>query len=78
MPSTVRLSEPAPVARISGIEPITVEIVVITTGRSRMPDASMMASSNDWPASRHWLMNSTISTPFLAAMPISMTTPIWL
>ena len=57
---------------------MTVEMVVITTGRRRMLAASTMASSKERPASRSWLMNSTISTPFLAAMPISITMPIWL
>ena len=43
-----------------------------------MLDASMIASSNGRPASRIWLMNSTIKTPFLAAIPSSMMMPIWL
>ncbi len=77
-PMDWRLSAPAPVASISGSAPAAVASVVISTGRRRTVAASMIASTNARPWSRSWFANSTIRMPFLLAMPISITEPIWL
>ena len=77
-PSASRASAPAPEDRISGTPPSTVEVMVIITGRRRMVEASKMACFTSAPLSRNWLANSTIRIPFLAMMPISITSPIWL
>ncbi len=78
MPSTLRVSAPAPNEMTSGTAPASVVMVVMMIGRKRTAEASVIASSTDLPWSRSWLANSTISMPFLAARPISITMPIWL
>ena len=74
----MRASAPAPEASTSGTPPSTVQIIVIITGRSRMLEACSIASRTLSPRSRSWLANSTIRMPFLAMMPTSSTSPIWL
>ena len=60
IPSVTLLSEPAPLASMSGIAPIMVERAVINTGRRRTSEALSNASVNCRPSSRSWLANSTI------------------
>ena len=52
-------------------------IDVIRIGRSRMRAASIAASMIDRPCSRSCSANSTIRIEFLAARPISITSPTW-
>ena len=51
---------------------------LVSLGRKRIAAACTTASTNSTPRSRSWFANSTISTPFFAAMPTSMITAIWL
>ena len=44
IPMLLRAPAPGPVARISGVWPTTVAAVVIRIGRSRVPEASMIAA----------------------------------
>src|SRR5882672_8087091 len=73
-----RLSEPAPCATSNGIEPKALHRLVMSTGRRRVSEACLTAATNSTPRSRNWLANSTISTPFFAASPTSITIAIWL
>ena len=77
MPMTLRASAPAPLATSSGSTPSMNEKAVIRIGRNRSRAADSAASRADSPSSDFNFANSTIRIAFLAAIPISMTNPIW-
>jgi hypothetical protein len=75
VPTELRAAAPAPVAMASGSTPRMNANDVIRMGRSRMRDASTAASTIDRPRSRICSANSTIKIEFLAARPMSRTSP---
>ena len=77
MPITTRASAPAPEATSRGSTPRMKLKAVMRIGRKRSFAASLAASTGDLPFSDSTLANSTIRIAFLAARPISMTSPIW-
>jgi hypothetical protein len=77
MPMTLRASAPAPLAINNGSTPRINEKAVIRIGRKRSRAADSAASSAEKPSSDFSFANSTIRMAFLAAMPISITRPIW-
>ncbi len=77
VPRIRRDAAPAPLANHSGRQPKMKANDVIRIGRSRTLAPCSAASASDAPCSRRALANSTIRIAFLAARPISMTTPIW-
>jgi hypothetical protein len=77
VPSVRRISAPAPLESKRGTTPRMKAIDVITIGRSRSRQASMVASRTGMPFSRCTLANSTIRIAFLLASPTSTTKPIW-
>ena len=77
MPSVLRISAPAPLARTRGTTPRMKAKDVMRIGRSRKRQASTVASTRPLPLSWSCLANSTIRIAFLAASPISTTKPIW-
>ena len=77
VPTELRAPAPAPVATASGITPRMKANEVIRIGRSRMRPASIAASAIPRPRSRSCSANSTIRIEFLAASPISITSPTW-
>ena len=76
MPMAWRISEPAPLPKISGVTPAMKAIEVIRMGRSRMRQAWITASSTFSPASSISLANSTMRMAFLHARPTSTTKAI--
>src|ERR1043166_4141347 len=64
MPMLLRAPAPGPAANTSGKCPNTVAALVMRIGRSRVPAASMTASSFAMPVSRSWFANCTIRMPF--------------
>ena len=52
-------------------------MAVIRIGRNRERAESAAASRAVAPSSMRWLAMSTIRMPFLAAKPISITSPTW-
>ena len=76
VPRTRRPAAPAPVAIQSGRQPSTNANDVIRIGRSRRRAASRAASVTFCPRSTPAFANSTMRIAFLAARPISMTSPI--
>ena len=57
---------------------MTVAAVVIRTGLSLVPAASMMAPSLSFPVSWRWFANCTMRMPFYAMSPTSVMSPTWL
>ena len=76
-PIEMRDAAPAPLDRISGTTPRMKANEVMMIGRRRSLAASIAALTASLPASSFILANSTIRIAFLAARPISSTTPIW-
>ena len=78
MPMLLRAPAPGPLAKTSGMWPMTVAAVVMRIGRSRVSAASMTAWTLSRPCSCSLLANSTIRMPFLAIRPTSVIRPTWL
>src|SRR5438270_12989926 len=76
VPSTRREIAPAPAALHSGTQPRMNAKAVINIGLNRSFAAISAESSIDLPLSNSIFANSTIRMAFLAASPISMTSPI--
>ncbi len=77
VPTEWRASCPAPEAKTSGSTPRMNASDVIRMGRSRSREASIAASMTESPLCRSCSANSTIRMAFLAASPISITSPTW-
>ena len=75
MPMLLRASAPGPDTSTSGKCPKTVAAEVISTGRSRVSDASRSASILARPRAWSVLANCTIRMPFLAISPTSVISP---
>ena len=75
VPTEFRAAAPAPVASASGKTPRMNANDVIRIGLSRMRADSTAASTIDSPFPRSCSANSTIRIEFLAASPISRTSP---
>ena len=78
IPMAIRWLQPSPVAKAKGINPKTVEALVIKIGRKRCRAASCTAVTLSSPFSCFKFANSTMRIPFLATNPINMMIPIWL
>ena len=76
LPMMRRETAPAPVARTSGRTPRMKAKAVMMIGRSRSRAPESVASTSAFPDSYSSFANSTIRIAFLAASPISMTSPI--
>ena len=77
VPTELRAPAPAPVATARGRTPRMKANEVMRMGRRRMRPASTAASAIPRPRSRSCSANSTIRIEFLAARPMSMTSPTW-
>ena len=77
VPIAFRLADPGPEASTIGSMPNMNANEVISIGRKRSLAACSVALRTLTPASVSSLANSTISMAFLAASPISITSPIW-
>ena len=75
MPMLFRAAEPGPVASTRGKWPNTVAAEVMSTGRSRVSEASRIAASLACPSSCSRLANSTIRMPFFAIRPTRVISP---
>ena len=76
VPMIWRATDPAPVAVHSGTQPRMNAKDVIKIGRRRSLAPSSAASAKGFPCSYCSLANSTMRIAFLAAKPMSMTSPI--
>ena len=76
-PSAWRLAEPAPEDRTSGTQPRMKASEVMTMGRKRCLADSIAASAGPSPSSILSTANSTMRIAFLAASPMSVTSPTW-
>ena len=76
VPMIWRATEPAPVAVHNGTQPRTNANDVIKIGRRRSLAPASAASARGFPFSYSSLANSTIKIAFLAAKPMSITSPI--
>jgi len=71
----LRAADPGPVANTSGRWPNTVAADVISTGRSRVSDASRSAASLASPRAWSVFANCTIRMPFFAISPTRVINP---
>src|SRR5207245_11543375 len=75
VPMLLRASAPGPVTSTRGRWPKTVAADVISTGRSRVNDASRSAAPFARPRACRVFANCTIRIPFVALSPTSVISP---
>ncbi|MPM79153.1 hypothetical protein SDC9_126186 [bioreactor metagenome] len=68
-------SAPVPVAKAIGTNPKLATRAVIKTGRKRVSEPSVMASSSGLPSSRNLLMKEIITMPLSTATPDNAMNP---